>query len=313
MNNNAFCAEVPFEVVTDENAPTLNKALTGKANPRTLIKPTIAPPSHDITVWRQNPNVEHSQINTKTPMNPRLAGFGCPEEPSADWPMTSIDYDFQVKSPYFNPIQPSIYTSTDQFSPINNNLGISYAPQFPNTVIEDNVGGNQIYFDTNSIGRNYSENIGGSHISYAVEERPFELLSSKKNEPLIFSSSRPRAFTSSGPDGVYDPRFSGYGASDRSYVDNLLGSAKFYYDDVNAVRMPSYVTRSKIDSCVTPYGDTYGDLKSGHLTLCDARKCAEKSWVDNSLDFRVDLSKSLMRKKNEEMVQRRLAPKYTMY
>ena len=302
-NNNEFCTRVPFDAVSSEEFPTMNKALTGKANPRTLIKPTIAPPSHDITCWRQNPNVEHSQINTKTPMNPSLAGFGwgetelyCPVGPSDD--------GLEISSPYYNPLQPHIYTSTDDFQPINNNLGISYAPQFPNTTLQENVAGNELFFDTNV---------------YTVKEEPFRLLAaSEYREPEISIQKRSNAPARAPPcslsraqEGVYDPRFTGYGSSDRSYYDDLSGSIKYYYDDINAVRMPSYITRSKIDSCVTPLGDSYGALSAGHLTLTEAKKCAESSWLDNSLNFRVDLSKSLMRKKNEEMVQRRLAPKYT--
>ena len=125
-----------------------------------------------------------------------------------------------------------------------------------------------------------------------------------KAQPSIFSS---------GPDGVYDPRFTGYGDEDRTYLDDLQGNNKYYYDDIDAVRMPKYITRNKIDSCLTGFGDSYGKLSSGHMSLFEAKQQAESSWLQNSLDFRTSLSESLMRKKNEEMAQKRQAPKYTLF
>lgn len=286
-----FCARIPIEANMDHCTETLNKRLTGKANPRTLVQPTISPPSHDITVWRQNPNINHSQINIKTSCNPQLAGFSFPSR-EIDIEMDE-EPDIEINSPYFVPIQPGIYTSTDDFQPINNNLGIAYPPQFPNTTIKTGP----FYFDTNTPITNDRH--------YFVEAKEFQLIGENYSEPKIMEK------IGTGPDSVYDPRFVGYGSDNRSYTDELLGSAKYYYDDINAVRMPSYITRNKIDSCVTPCGDRYGDLRAGYLSMHEARKGAEKSWCENSLDFRINLSKSLMRKKDEEMVQRRLAPKYT--
>lgn len=292
-----FCARIPLEANMDQCSETLNKKLTGIANPRTLVQPTISPHSHDITVWRQNPNVNHSQINVKTTSNPSLAGFSFPSrEINGSF---EDDYDdVQISNPYLVPLQPGIYTATDDFQPINNNLGISYPPQFPNTTVVSSLPHNEIYYDTNTQHANIPPG------SFYIQEKEFELIGDEFRAPKIM-----RAGT--GPESVYDPRFVGYGADNRSYTDELLGSAKYYYDDINAVRMPSYITRNKIDSCVTPCGDKYGDLRSGFLSLTEAKRGAEQSWRENSLGFRINLSKSLMRKKDEEMVQRRLAPKYT--
>lgn len=313
-NNNEFCTEVSFDAVSDPCLPTLNKRLTGTANPRTLIQPTIAPPSHDINIWRQNPSYEHSQINKKTSLNPSWAGFITPENASgknAGTPLTynaNVDFDTQIHSPYLNPIEPDVYTSTDQFQAINNNLGIAFTPQFPNTTVGEMVGGNELFFNTNTP--------TPSTRRWSIQEKPFELLSDEPTAraPKIRSLPEPEQYyTEAGPDYIYDPRFAGYGASDRSYTDKLLGNPKFYYDDINAVRMPNYITRSKIDSCVTSFGDAYGKLNEGHLALNDVRPCAEKAWIENSLDSRTSLMKSLMRKRNEEIVQIRQAPKHTIY
>jgi hypothetical protein len=293
---NDFCVQIPLEANMDQCVETLNKKLTGKANPRTLVQPTISPPSHDITVWRQNPNINHSQINVKTTSNPSLAGFSfpdmtvCVEEDEPDLP--------EINSPFVVPIQPGIYTSTDVFQPINNNLGIAYPPQFPNSTFQDG----SLFFDTDL--RPLDEN------HFFVKQKDFELIGRDFRAQEVFSSPSISA-GDGGPSSVYDPRFVGYGPGNRAYQDNLLGSVKYYYDDISAVRMPQYITRNKLDSCVTPCGDKYGDLRAGYLSMNEARKGAETSWRKNSLDFRTNLSKSLMRKKDEEMVQRRLAPKYT--
>jgi hypothetical protein len=250
-------------------------------------------------VWRQNPNVNHSQINVKGAANPSFAGLSFPAQEVI---VSEEPEECEVNDPYLVPIQPGIYTESDYFDPINATLGISYPTQFPKTVLEGRLGGNQIFYNTNTG-------------SFCVPEREFEIIGAAPQKTPIFQPQEARNGANfarpTGPETVYDPRFVGYGADDRSYTDELLGSAKYYYDDINAVRMPSYITRNKIDSCVTPCGDRYGDLKAGYLSLSEARKGAEHSWRKNSLDFRVNLSKSLMRKKNKDVVQRRLAPKYT--
>ena len=46
---------------------------------------------------------------------------------------------------------------------------------------------------------------------------------------------------------IYDPRFNGYGTSYRAYTDENIGQTRFYYDDINSVRMPNYIVRSNID------------------------------------------------------------------
>ena len=85
---------------------------------------------------------------------------------------------------------------------------------------------------------------------------------------------------------------------------------RFYYDDVNAVRMPNYLVRSKID--FLPYADSYGSVQKGsefgNVHNPHIRSLVQDSWLRNSLEFRNDMTERLMRKVNSERWQQRVAP-----
>jgi hypothetical protein len=110
---------------------------------------------------------------------------------------------------------------------------------------------------------------------------------------------------------TFDPRFSGYGSDNRSYMEPMLRQTRYYYDDVNAIRMPNYIVRSKIDNCVTGFGDQYGPMRVDQRTLNENRPLAEQAYLDNNLAYRNNLMESLMRKRNSELWQTRQAPMYT--
>ena len=109
---------------------------------------------------------------------------------------------------------------------------------------------------------------------------------------------------------IYDPRFNGYGTSYRAYEDEFIGQTRFYYDDINAVRMPNYITRSNIDNL--PFADKYGPIPEGHSNgnsnTCNMRKLANNGFLNSALQHRADISQKLMRKRNNELSQRRQAP-----
>lgn len=139
--------------------------------------------------------------------------------------------------------------------------------------------------------------------SYEPEERPrnstskYQVQPELENDVSIYN--------------VFDPRFSGYGSDDRSYLEPMLRQTRYQYDDVNAIRMPNYIVRSKIDNCVTGFGDQYGPMRIDQRTLNENRPLAEQAYLDNNLAHRNDLMEALMRKRNSELWQTRQAPKYT--
>jgi len=179
-------------------------------------------------------------------------------------------------------IQPGVYTKTEINEPVNSNIGISYQQQFePVTCRRDEKGIHYTQRDPRLV-------------------RPMENTGCQQKRRVTEYD-------------VYDPRFTGYGTSYRSYTDPLLGQTRFMYDDVDAIRMPNYIVRSKIDHL--PYSDSYGPIEpgneEGNRLTSDIRGLVQDSWMRDSLQFRNDLSERLMRKNNAINWQRRVAPKYT--
>lgn len=106
---------------------------------------------------------------------------------------------------------------------------------------------------------------------------------------------------------VYDPRFTGYGSNDRAYEDPTTGQTRFFYDDIDAVRMPNFIARSNVD--VFPWAVQYGS-DAGVCYGDGYKQLANDTFLDSTLKFRTELQQRLMRKRNAEMWQQRVAPIY---
>jgi len=172
-------------------------------------------------------------------------------------------------------IQPGVYYTNHVAEPINSNMGISFQQQFlPRTFKKDNGNLNIVDHDP----------------TFAPP-----------NEQIIEYPEEPK------PENVYDPRFNGYGTSYRNYVDPMTGQPRFPYDDINAIRMPNYIVRSKIDSHV--FSDTYGPMQNSGLSLNDIRQKAQDVYLEDTTNFRDDIMSRLMRKRNSELWQIKQFPK----
>jgi hypothetical protein len=183
------------------------------------------------------------------------------------------------KNLFTQTLQPGVYSTNQVAEPINSNIGISFQQQFEPV--------------------NCSVNQDGIHFN---QVDPYQ-------NPQVPKQYQPGNITTE--NDVYDPRFNGYGTSYRSYTDPTTGQPRFAYDDVNAVRMPNYITRSKID--FINEADTYGSIKPGSefgnpLTR-DMKTIANDKWVEDSIGFRNDMSERLMRKRNAELWQTRMYPR----
>ena len=180
---------------------------------------------------------------------------------------------------YTQIITPGVYTRNQINEPINSNIGISFQQQFePTTVTRDSRGLHYLQHDPRIID------------TTPVKEQ--------------YKDVKPNY------DNVYDPRFSGYGTSYRSYLEPVTGQSRFMYDDINAIKMPNYIVRSKIDHL--PYADSYGPIQEGsefgNIHNPHMRYLTQDSWMRDSLDFRNDMTQLLMRKVNSEAWQQRQAP-----
>lgn len=110
---------------------------------------------------------------------------------------------------------------------------------------------------------------------------------------------------------VYDPRFTGYGDASRAYIEPITGQPRFLYDDINAVKMPNYITKNKLDSF--NFADTYGPMQDLGKSLDEVRIIAENKFAYDTEQFRTGLTETMMRKNNEIALQRKLAPKRTLW
>jgi hypothetical protein len=342
---NRFCND---EVAQDLSSSYMsqNQRLAGQANPKTLINPIIAPPIADMDHWRDNSLVNHSAINTASHYDSYLSGYkvsdnsnksiyispvnpppmrnsiilndretynsGNIEMPyeinpnKSGWVNTSCGYNpDQIKynlpsninagncdksselskhnkNVFTQNIQPDIYTRSNIIEPINSNAGISYTQQFRPTTSSRN----------NGDGLTYTEH----------DPRVYKDTKIKTLDMGITESS------------VYDPRHSGHGTSYRGYNEKMTGQPRFYYDDINSVRMPNYITRSNIDHAI--YADTYGPLnsqnKNGSKHTKNIRALAQDKFLRDSLQQRTELQERLMRKRNGELWQMRKYPSHTM-
>jgi len=300
---------------------TLNQSLAGAPNPKTQVPPIIAPRSLDLEYWRMNDdiiapeiiNAEKQRFNIDSGYNVTFV----PDE--ADY-STPIDYGCTIRKK-----KKTKKTNQPNVSFKKSNYGNNYdiIENFP---YETNDGKNSSEmadkerillnrpFNTNYMFKDiYNPNV------YTETITPGTYHINDRNEPInsLMGVTYPQQFQESNyeviepPESVnmsntYDPRFYGYGTSYRSYVDDLVGQPRFYYDDVNAVKMPNYLCRNKID--VTPFGDRYGALEQHNPHTPNIHNLANQHYTDSMINFRTEMQERLMRKRNSESWQQRLYP-----
>lgn len=188
------------------------------------------------------------------------------------------------KNLFTNIIQPGVYYNSDVIEPINSNIGISFNQQFQPTTCQINRDGSFLY--------------------KAHDPSMVNVVNPNSKDDIINEISN---------DNIYDPRLTGYGTSYRTYNHDITGQTRFMYDDIDAIRMPNYITRSNID--FLPYADSYGPLKAGeefgNTHNSNIRTLAQDSWLRNSLQFRDDLTVLRSRKQMAREWQQKIAPIHT--
>lgn len=283
VTSSRFCNDCDALAPNDPDYASRNQMLVGWGYPKTRIPPIIAPPSHDLESWADSGLTRRNQINSKKPFDLYTSGFGtitsyseprrCVECMHSPCRCDDRSYDRYKDDLLTQTIQPGVYQKTLAGEPINTMIGVSYQQQFLPTVVEqtpDDIKFTQV---------------------------PYEQLSANAMQ-----------YGSQNYSNIYDPRFTGYGASDRMYIEPMTGQARFFYRDIDAVKMPNYITRNKIDNL--PWAPTYGpDVPMQGYG--EHRQLANNAYHDSALVFRTEMQERLMRKRNAEMWQRRVAPIYT--
>lgn len=173
-------------------------------------------------------------------------------------------------------IEPGVTTYSEIIEPINSNIGISFDQQFEPLT--------------------------------AYVDEPTDTLNYVQHDPRIFTEEPEYQEETVNAANVYDPRFTGYGTSYRAYSDNRLGQTKYYYDDIDSIRMPNYIVRSKID--FMEGADIYGAMPSddGNPYTNVIRNLANDKFDASAIQFRTGLQERLMRKMNAGKWQQRQAP-----
>ena len=221
-------------------------------------------------------------VNTECGYNPNQIKVGLP----SNLPMGNCSQDPRMtqfnENLFTQIVTPGVYSNSQVNQPINSNIGISFQQQFePTTISRDEYG-----------------------IHYTLHDPRIIEPSMDNMKPNNPNHDNPNY------DNVYDPRFYGYGTSYRSYMEPVTGQPRFLYDDINAIRMPNYVTRSKVDHL--PFADSYGPMQpneeNGNIHTPHMHALAQDAFMRDSLQFRDDLSEARMRKINAEHWQRRQSP-----
>lgn len=242
-------------------------------------------------------NGDFKKFNENLPSNQRFTGD---VDDACGYDQTNLYYDLPTNysstncqrrqdlkelngQVFTSTIVPGVYYKNQIIEPISSNIGISFTQQVPPRKVSYDSYGNKIY---------------------------------TAMDPRVFSpdmNDGPKEIDVPSNYDVYDPRSNGYGTSYRSYIDKLTGQPRFYYDDVDAIRRPNYIARSDVD--FLNEADTYGPIKENEEEINiteNIRKNAEYSYLDNTIDFRTDMMTRLMRKRNAELWQTRMAPKAGM-
>lgn len=200
-------------------------------------------------------------------------------------------------------IQPNIYSYAVDTTPINSLAsGITYTPQIPpkfRDQVYNSAEGNTYPIYT----RIDPQLIRNDGVPARLLEQPV-----RGDWSAEYSSWQPPEGSVNYED-IYDPRFTGYGDPYRSYSDILLGNVQYYYSDVDAYRMPNFITRSKVDfiEYTNPMGKTMPEYQR-LAGLSDTRPFVNNQWTSDSNYFRENLMESQMRPANARAWQQRMAP-----
>ena len=300
------------------NIPTDNQLLAGGPNPKTFVPPIISTPSLNHEFWKEDQKSTVSIINTKKRRFEKDSGY---IENNDD---ISIDYSYpknydckvKVKNDHKydkKKSQPMVLKSSEE-----QKESFTFPYEIKTKTNENLNEEDSMYYKDFKNNRyfkdRYKENVFENIVA------PGNYKTNNRNEPInsLIGINEPQTFEDDDSriiepyenvnmSNVYDPRFYGYGTSYREYYDKNVGQPRYYYDDVNAIKMPNYISRNNID--VTPFGDSNGAMNNeGNRFTANIHALADRHYNDSMMQFRTEMQDRLMRKVNAEEWQQKMFP-----
>lgn len=232
------------------------------------------------------PLFRNGVVRDTTNVGPDFVNKSCGYRPgniSHDLPVNKCTGPAQLSPGYINYnknksmqiVQPGTYYRSQVLDPINSNIGISHTQQFaPQTVVATGPG-EVVYTDYDA----------GQFVG--VADAPEDIVTGEELH------------------NIYDPRYTGYASNDRYYMDTMTGQPRFFYDDIDAVKRPSYIVRSNVDHLGE--FDQTGAMKHGEIRG-DYRKIANREFTESTLDRRTDIQTKLAQMNYARTEQLRTMP-----
>jgi hypothetical protein len=201
---------------------------------------------------------------------------------------------------FLSTVQPQLYSYAVDQQPINSSIGISYAPQNPPRVLDQ--------VTANALGMPLFSRIDPQLIRTDGPPGLQARQPIRTDWSAEYSNYQPPAGTINYED-IYDPRFTSYGDPYRSYTDINLGQVQYYYSDIDAYKMPNFISRSNVDfvDFRTPQGQIWPEYNRT-AGLDDVRSHVENQTTSDELFHREDMMSLQMSKANRNSWQQRFAP-----
>jgi hypothetical protein len=247
----------------------------------------------------QSINSTYSKFNRATPPTNNVVNDQLLQQ-SPTYVYTDDYFKQPERRLYLQDIQPKLYSYSMDQTPINSNLGITYAPQNA-PVFLDQVQNNNMNMPLYT--RIDPQLIRSDGTKGQIEAQPL-----RTEYSANYSNYIPAA-GSVDFENIYDPRFNSYGDPYRSYSNVNLGQVQYYYSDIDAYRQPNFIQRSNVEFVEfrTPQNQVWPEYNRT-ASLDDMRPKAVSQYDADDLFHRQDQMEHLMAKMNRESWQLKASP-----
>ena len=278
---------------SNDPAPTTAKSST-PTEKFAFLPTTRAPPNsfgQSFTEMGRVPPGQNAQI-------PAITGQLMYQSPSRTF--TPQYFESPNSKLFLQNVQPQLYSYAMEQTPINSSIGIAYAPQIPPRVLDQitNNGMDMPLYSSIDPQLVRSDGTPGQ-----IASQP-----TRTNWSAEYSNFQAPPGSINFED-IYDPRFTSYGDPYRSYSDVNLGLVQYYYSDIDAYKMPNFISRSNVDfvDFRTPQGQIWPEY-ARNVGIDEVRSHVENQVTADELFHREDMMSLQMDKRNREMWHLRFAP-----